>query len=171
MEIYLNLDGVVFDIIAGLDKALEKQNKIKYDYSDWIIYNKSNDYINNIINNNLFWKNLKPFEDAWHQINYWFSIGHTIIGMSCRESEIQKEILEESLDNWRISCSLPVYLNNDDKHNLIPPSKTTLVIDDNPQTVLFLIEKNINAVMRRAWYNKPFWDTVPNIGNLYEIVL
>lgn len=169
MEIFVNLDGVVFDIIAGLDKALEKQNKIKYDYSDWVVYKKSDDCINNIIENNLFWKNLKPFEDSWHQINYWFSIGHTIIGMSDRKSEVHQKILEDSLDNWRISCSLPLYVNTNEKQNYIPQSDTTLVIDDNPQTVLCLIENGINAVMRRAWYNKPFWDTVPNIGNLYDV--
>lgn len=173
MKIYVDADGVIFDIVATLDKACEKEGHDKYDYSNWILNNEYDDVISKIINKNVFWKNIKCFEDAYHQLNSWFLYGHNICAVSERNVIDHQNILNKSIDDWRVPCSLPVYSDFGNKYSFISDvdNKNSIFIEDNPFFVEFLKENNMNAVLRRAWYNSEYWDDLPSVGSLYELNL
>jgi hypothetical protein len=42
-------------------------------------------------------------------------------------------------------------------------------VEDNPHEVKILIDKGINAFLRKQWYNKKHWHEVPTIETLYEL--
>lgn len=159
------LDGVIRDFVKNLNFALEERDLINYDYADWYTINKYDKNCDEIANNPLFWKNLKPFDDAWYQINYFF--GKTVPVIIFTDA-YSTEKDEEWLDSWRIQYDKVISSRYDFIGNL-KEIKPSLVIDDLPRNIELYQSIGINGILRRAWYNRDKRDAVPNIGNFFEI--
>lgn len=168
-SIVLDLDGVVCDIVGGLNRELEKIGIPDFDYSGWLLTGIDDEVSVDIFNNNLFWKNLKPFEDAWHQVNYWFNSGVDVHIVTSRRTGASVSNTASWLDMWKINTMSPKFSEVNKKHEIISEIDPLFVVEDNPLEVEILIEKGIKCYLRRTWYNKEYWDVLPTIGNLYEI--
>jgi hypothetical protein len=166
-NIVLDLDGVIADI-GG---AIERHLKEKYDYSDWLITDSKDDKAMDVFNNPLFWKNMKPYEDAWHQTNYWFNEGYDVHIVTARRCEAAIKQTQPWLDFWRINTLAPVFTNIHEKHTVIEKLDPIFVVEDNPNEVSLLKKEGINVFLRKQWYNQEFWDTLPTIDNLYNLEL
>lgn len=167
--IALDLDGVIADIGEALNIALNKKGYTNYDYSEWLITHHECDLSNEIMTPKLFWKNMRPFEDAWHQVNYWFSQGHDIYIVTARRTQNSIEATQEWLDGWGINTMIPIFCKMGEKHNVINELNAEFIVEDNPNEVTTLLEEGHNAFLRQAWYNEKYWDTLPTIGSLFEL--
>ena len=74
-EIILDLDGVIADIDTAMSDYMHYNFGVSMDYSKWLTTDTKDKEALKLFSNKIFWKNLKPFEDAWHQVNYWFGSG------------------------------------------------------------------------------------------------
>jgi uncharacterized HAD superfamily protein len=164
-NIVLDLDGVIADIAYGLDKVL----KDKVDYSKWLIEDNCDQQALDIFGNPLFWKNLKPFEDAWHQVNYWFSCNYDVYVVTARRTDASMSNTETWLDSWRISTMRPIFTNIGEKHTVIKELNPVFVVEDNPNEIAILENHGINCYMRNAWYNQDRKKEFKNIDTLYEL--
>jgi acid phosphatase class B len=117
----------------------------------------------------LFWKNLKPFEDAWYQVNKWFAKGNDVYIVTARRSDASMSVTQQWLDEWQISTMTPIFCNMGEKHNVINDLNAEFIVEDNPNEVITLLEEGHNAFLRRAWYNKKYWNQLPTIGSLLEL--
>ena len=171
-SIVLDLDGVISDISSSIDSYLLKTHNIKkndLDYSSWLITDCHDEMAMEMFNNPLFWKNMKPYEDAWHQINKWFNDGidvHIVTARRC-DSAIRNTI--PWLDSWRIGTLEPVFTGIHQKYEVIKDINPQFVVEDNPNEVILLIDKGINAFLRKQWYNEQHWETLPTIETLNDI--
>lgn len=159
------LDGVVRDFVKNLNIQLEKRDLINYDYADWYMYNKYDKNCDEIANNPIFWKNLHPFDDAWYQINYYFNQSVPVFILSDGYN-IEKD--EQWLDSWRIQYDKVISTRYDYIGELkqINPS---LIIHDIPDKINLYRSEGLNGILRRAWYNRDKRDSIPNIGNFFDI--
>ena len=160
--IVVDLDGVVANIITPLSEIFDGEN-----YSQLILLNQ----YENIEDDFLFWKNLQPFEDSWHQVNKWFSDAHDVHLVSDRASKKSRLQIDSWLDGWRINTMIPIQAIFESKCDAIKELDPDIVIDDNPFIVKSLINDGINAILRQAWYNQDSWDILPTVRTLYEVTL
>ena len=165
MNIVLDLDGVVADIAFGIDKRVDKGT----DYSKWLIENNCDDVAMSIFNDPIFWKNLKPFADAWHEINFWFSKGIDVYIVTARRTEASVQSTEKWLDQWRINTMRPIFTNIGEKYKVIKELNPEFVVEDNPNEIEILENHGINCFMRNAWYNQHRKKDFKNINTLYEL--
>jgi 5'(3')-deoxyribonucleotidase len=100
--IALDLDGVIADIGEALTIALEIKGHFDYDYTDWLTTHHECSLSDEIMEEPLFWKNLKPFEDAWYQVNKWFAQGTDVYIVTARRSEVSMGVTQDWLDGWNI---------------------------------------------------------------------
>jgi 5'(3')-deoxyribonucleotidase len=168
-RIALDLDGVIADIGAALDAQLEKKGHIDYDYSGWLTKVHTCELSDEIMDTPIFWKNLIPFVDAWHQVNTWFSRGYDIYIVTARRSSWSQKITQQWLDEWRLCTMTPIFCNMGEKHNVIKDIDPLFMVEDNHNEVETLIQEGVNAYLRRAWYNKEYWDVLPSINTLFDI--
>jgi hypothetical protein len=171
-SIVLDLDGVISNITNSIDNWLLKNKNIQkgeFNYSDWIITDSKDDRAMDVFNDNLFWKNMIPYEDSWHQINYWFNSGIDVHIVTARRCPAAIEETHAWLDFWRINTTTPYFANINEKHTVISELNPKFVVEDNPHEVKILIDKGINAFLRKQWYNKEYWHEVPTIETLYEL--
>lgn len=169
-SICLDIDGVISDICASINKRLESDyNLYNYDYSDWLITNYEDPITKKIFGSKLFWKNLKPFDDAWYSINKWWSIGHDIHLVTSRQDPSGRDILETWLDEWRFQYNQFHFSAMGEKIEIIKEINPIFVIEDNPHEVKILTESGIDCFLRRAWYNSDFWEDFDTIGSLFDI--
>jgi hypothetical protein len=164
-SIVLDLDGVISDISQSIDKRLPEPK----DYSDWLITDSNSEEAMAIFNDPLFWKNMKPYKDAWHQINYWFESGIDVHIVTARRCKAAMEQTEPWLDLWRISTTKPIFTNIHEKHKVIHGLNPQFVVEDNPNEVRILLSEGINAFLRKQWYNEKYWDELPTIDTLYDL--
>lgn len=159
------LNGVVRDFVKDLNIELEKKELQDYDYSEWHLCNKPDANCYDVTSKNIFWKNLKPFDDAWYQINHYFNQCIPIYIASDR-NDIEKDM--DWLDSWRIQYDkvIPLHI---DFSSAIEKLNPELIIDDDPGRVKYFISKGYNAILRRAWYNRDQREKMPSIGSLLEI--
>lgn len=159
------LDGVVRDFVKHLNLKLEDRDYIDYDYSNWYLNNQYDKNCDEIANNPIFWKNTKPFDDAWYQINYWFNNSFQIIIIS-DSYHLEKD--EDWLDSWRIPFNKIISSRSEiiDELKILNPS---IIVDDKPSNISNYQSANLNGVLRRAWYNRDQRDDFPNIGNFFDI--
>lgn len=167
--IALDLDGVIADIGEALTIALEIKGHFDYDYTDWLTTHHECSLSDEIMEDPLFWKNLKPFEDAWYQVNKWFAQGTDVYIVTARRSEVSIGITQDWLDQWNIGTMAPIFCSMGDKHNVINGLNAQFVVEDNPHEVITLLEEGHNAFLRKAWYNKKYWNKLPTIGSLLEL--
>jgi len=167
--IALDLDGVIANIGEALTIALEIKGHFDYDYTDWLTTHHECSLSDEIMEEPLFWKNLKPFEDAWYQVNKWFAQGTDVYIVTARRSEVSIGITQDWLDQWNIGTMAPIFCSMGDKHNVINELNAQFVVEDNPHEVITLLEEGHNAFLRKAWYNKKYWNKLPTIGSLLEL--
>jgi 5'(3')-deoxyribonucleotidase len=167
--IALDLDGVIADIGEALTIALEIKGHFDYDYTDWLTTHHECSLSDEIMEEPLFWKNLKPFEDAWYQVNKWFAQGTDVYIVTARRSEVSIGVTQDWLDQWNIGTMAPIFCSMGDKHNVINELNAQFVVEDNPHEVITLLEEGHNAFLRKAWYNKKYWNKLPTIGSLLEL--
>jgi 5'(3')-deoxyribonucleotidase len=167
--IALDLDGVIADIGEALTIALEIKGHFDYDYTDWLTTHHECSLSDEIMEEPLFWKNLKPFEDAWYQVNKWFAQGTDVYIVTARRSEVSIGVTQDWLDGWNIGTMSPIFCSMGDKHNVINDLNAQFVVEDNPHEVITLLEEGHNAFLRKAWYNKKYWNKLPTIGSLLEL--
>jgi 5'(3')-deoxyribonucleotidase len=168
-NIVLDLDGVIADIDNAINEALLSRGMGDYDYSHWLITHHNCDKSDSIMGNRFFWINLKPFEDAWHQVNKWFSNGYDVYIVTARRTEYSISVTESWLDGWRIGTMRPIFCNMGEKHNVINDLKPLFVVEDNPHEVKTLLEEGNNAFLRKAWYNQDYWNIMPTINSLFDL--
>ena len=166
-NIVLDLDGVIADIGQSIDKHVGQN----YDYSDWLITDSKDEKAMSIFNDALFWKNMKPYSDAWHQINYWFNKGIDVHIVTARRCEAAIKQTQPWLDLWRINTMKPIFTNIHEKHEVIESLNPLFVVEDNPNEVSLLLNEGINVFLRKQWYNKGFWESLPTVDSLYDLEL
>jgi 5'(3')-deoxyribonucleotidase len=170
-SIVLDLDGVIADIASSIDEYIFQEGDIDSltDYTDWLITDNNSEDAMRMFNNPLFWKNMKPYEDAWHQVNKWFSSGIDVHIVTARRCDAAIANTIPWLDGWRIATLEPVFAGIHQKYEVIKHINPQFVVEDNPNEVRLLIDNGVNAFLRKQWYNKPHWETLPTIETLYDI--
>ena len=167
--IVLDLDGVIANIGLSIDEILDSRGVGDFDYSHWLISDSNDEAAMEIFNNPLFWKNLRPYDDAWHQINYWDSKNIDVQIVTARRCEAAMKATYPWLDLWRINISGVTFTNIHEKHHVIEKLNPEFVVEDNPNEVKILLSEGINAYLRKQWYNKPFWGELPTISTLWDL--
>jgi 5'(3')-deoxyribonucleotidase len=167
--ITLDLDGVVADIATSIEKYLKKLDMKDANYGDWLITDTKMDLAISIFSDPMFWKNMKPFEDSWHQVNKWFSEGADIYIVTARRTEASMSMTEPWLNDWKINYNQVKFSNINQKHNIIKEIDPLFMVEDNPHEALILREKGVNCYLRKTWYNRDFWSELPTIDSLTEL--
>jgi 5'(3')-deoxyribonucleotidase len=171
-NIALDLDGVIADIGGAIEESLVNQYgfaKNDYDYTKWLTTHHDCELSNEMMGTSVFWKNLKPFEDAWHQVNDWFSRGYDVYIVTARRAEASMSVTQQWLDEWKINTMIPIFCKMGEKHHVIKEINPLFMVEDNPNEVKTLLDEGVNAYLRRAWYNEPYWEELPTIGSLLEL--
>jgi hypothetical protein len=168
-SIVLDLDGVIADIDTAINKKLTQSGRGDFDYSSWLTTDTKDEYALEMFSNELFWKNLIPFEDAWYQTNKWFSDDIDVHIVTARKKEASVRMTEPWLDAWRINTLRPKFARINKKFEIIQQINPIFVVEDNPNEVISLIDHGIKCYLKKAWYNKDFWNDLPCIENLYEL--
>lgn len=167
--IALDLDGVIADIDTAISDYLHYNFGVEEDYSSWLTSDTKNEKALKLFSDELFWKNLKPFDDAWHQINKWFSNDIDIHIVTARKKEASVRMTEPWLDAWRINTLRPKFAIINKKHEIVSEIDPIFMVEDNPHEVISLRDHGINCYLRKAWYNKEFWQDLPCIDTLYDL--
>lgn len=168
-SIALDLDGVIADIASSIETFLHRNDQYNYDYGYWLYTNTEDELPMMAFKDPLFWKNMRPFEDAWHQVNYWFSKDIDVHIVTARRSEAAVESTEPWLDSWRINTLRPKFSKLNKKHRTIEEINPAFMVEDNPHEAIDLIERGHRCFLRKAWYNQDFWSEIPTIDNLYDL--
>jgi uncharacterized HAD superfamily protein len=171
MIIGVDIDGVISDIVLSLNKELEKLGYVNYDYSDWLTTVHNCDLSDSIFQNPLFWKNMKPFDDAWHQLNHWWSLGHDVYLVTSRRSEVSMSALDSWLNSWNILHNNYYFTDMGSKYDKLKELNVDFMIEDNHNEAMMLNEKGIRCFLRRAWYNSECWGDLETIGSLYDLII
>jgi 5'(3')-deoxyribonucleotidase len=167
--IALDLDGVIADIAEAITTSLEARGHFDYDYTSWLTTHHECDISDEIMNNSLFWKNLKPFEDAWYQVNKWFAQGNDVYIVTARRNQPSIDVTQIWLDEWNITTMPPIFCKMGEKHDVINKLNAQFIVEDNPNEVITLLAEGHNAFLRKAWYNQEYWNKLPSISSLLEL--
>lgn len=169
-NICLDVDGVIADICAGINNELEiKRGMYNYDYTDWLISKYESSLTKEIFGSKVFWKNLKPFDDAWYVINNWWTLGHDIHLVTARLDPAGRKVLFEWLDDWRIQYNNVHFASMGEKIDVIRDLDPLFVVEDNPHEVALIKQGGYECFLRRAWYNSEYWEDYDTIGSLFDI--
>lgn len=170
--IVLDLDGVIADIATSLENELFKRDLIQAgNFEEWLTQNTKNKEILEIFNEPLFWKNMKPYQDAWHQVNYWFSLGYDIHIVTARRQPNAIEQTLPWLESWNINTMKPIFCQVGQKIEHIAKIDPIFVIEDNPQEIRKLEKFGVKCYLRAQKYNQKYWNDFSTIETLYEIDL
>jgi len=170
-NIILDLDGVIADIDTAISEYLHDDGGDHIDYSTWLIADTIDEDALKLFSNSLFWKNLKPFEDAWHQVNYWFSEGVDVHILTARRMVASMEAAVPWLNEWKINTLIPKFSSYNEKYKMAKEISPLYMVEDNPSEVKILLDNGINCFLRKAWYNKSYWKKLPTIDTLYDLDL
>ena len=75
------------------------------------------------------------------------------------------------LDDWKINTMTPQFSALNEKYKIAKEINPVYMVEDNPSEVKILLEHGVNCFLRKAWYNKSYWEELPTIDNLYDIDL
>ena len=170
-SIVLDLDGVIADIDTPIDNYLRYACGVDEDYSEWLIYDTKDTEAIKLFSNPIFWKNIKPFEDAWHKCNEWFSEDIDIYIVTARNKEVAAPITQQWLDEWNIGHNKVYFSNFGKKIDIIKEINPMFVVEDNFNEIKILEKSGIKCYLRKAWYNKKYWTTLDSVDSLYDIRL
>jgi len=170
-NIILDLDGVISDIDTAISEYLHHDCGVGFDYSKWLTTDTKDEEALHLFSNPLFWKNLKPFEDAWHQVNYWFSEGINVHILTARRMPVSMEATIPWLNEWKINTLIPKFSLYNEKYKMAKEINPVYMVEDNPSEVEILLNNGVNCFLRKAWYNEFYWDKLPTIDTLYDLKL
>jgi 5'(3')-deoxyribonucleotidase len=170
-SIVLDLDGVIANIDASMYQLLNSRGVPieEMEYGKWLISNTNDKKALEIFNDPLFWANMKPYEDAWYQVNHWFSIGYNIYIVTARKQVNAVEQTLPWLEKWNINSQVPLFSNFGEKINIIKNINPIFVVEDNPAEIAVLQSAGIKCYLRKQWYNQEFWGKYDTIDTLYDI--
>jgi len=171
--IVLDLDGVIADIESPLVDIIYSRGvpAEDIDLESWIISDTKNQDILEIYNDPLFWKNMKPYRDAWHQVNYWFGIGYDINIVTARRQPNAVAQTIPWLESWNINTLKPIFCNLGEKINYIKKIDPVFVIEDNPREIRKIEQAGVKCYLRAQSYNQKYWNEFTTIESLFEIDL
>lgn len=167
--IALDLDGVITDIAGGLEKRLTRDARKGINYTDWLTTDTKDDYALSIFGDEVFWKNLHPFMDAWYQVNNWFAQGVDVNIITARRLPASKKTAQPWLDDWRINTLIPKFAMIHEKYEIVKDLNPVFMVEDNPNEVRILREHGVNCYLRKAEYNKKYWNELPTIDTLFDL--
>lgn len=166
-----DLDGVVTDIAASLLKEIEG----RYDSScvaPSLFSPDSPSYLDDVFQNPLFWRNLKPIKDSWHKINEWFYGGFDIFFITARRSDASIGEIETWLDGWRIPFTKVFVCDQMQKHEVLKTIDPLVFIDDNPfeiDNIQRELGDTLKASVMKTWYNHHLITGMQTIDSLIEL--
>lgn len=174
MNIGISLDGVV----ANMEDELAVRFKMagwNHDIASWdkylILENIKLDHhwVDELIDDSLYWANAIPNDDAWYMINKWFSCGHNIFFVSIRPAR-QFDISEWWLDKWCIDYNkLFCGAIRGSKNTYIDMLDLNLFIEDDPYESQ-IISQSIPTLLLNKNYNINYdCDEVVRVDNFYKI--
>lgn len=170
--IVLDLDGVIADIASSLEDTLFASDIIEQgNFEEWIIKDTKNKAILAVYNDPLFWKNMKPYKDAWHQVNYWFSIGYDVHIVTARRQPNAVAETGPWLESWNINTMKPIFCKLGEKIEHIKKIDPVFVIEDNPREIRKIESAGVNCYLRAQSYNQKYWNEFKTIETLFEIDL
>lgn len=169
--ICLDVDGVVSDLVGGINRELDKRGLLDFDYAHWVVGVFEDELTREIFGDAAFWMNLKPFVDSWYQVNEWWADGYDIFLVTARYSEVAKRMLLPWLDAWRVQYSQVFFKDMGSKLEIVSELDPVFMVEDNPYEVRALRDGGVDCYLMRAWYNSQFWEDFPSIGCLSEVVL
>lgn len=168
--IALDIDGVISDIGRSISLELDRRDMLDVDYTDWLIKEDGcDDLCHQIMDNPYFWKNLKPFSDAWFQVNKWFHKGFDIHIITARRSEAARSCIKYWLDGWDIPNNAVHICNMGEKIDVASYLKPIFMVEDNPYEVERLIEGGVRTYLRKGWQNKDWWEKDYAVADFYHV--
>lgn len=171
-SIVLDLDGVIADISSSLISRMPKDQLIdgKHSFSSWLTPPFCDEAIK-VFNDPLFWANMKPYEDAWYQVNYWFSMGYDIHIVTARRQPSAMEQTLPWLEKWNINSAPPIFCSFGEKINVIKDIDPIFVIEDSPYEIEILEQSGVKCFLRKHSYNEDAWSDMNTIDTLLDIEL
>jgi histidinol phosphatase-like enzyme len=152
-SIVLDLDGVIADIDTGISDYLDYVWGVDVDYKDWLMTDTQDEEALKLFSNALFWKNLKPFEDAFFQVNYWFNLGIDVHVVTARRRPAA------------------YFSKFGEKVDIIKGLNPMFVVEDNPSEIEILEDAGIKCFLKNAWYNAGYWKQMDRVNSLLDIDL
>lgn len=180
MKIALDVDGVVCNIDDQLSYLLKERHDIdlhprdfkRMPLQDQITdeYGVDREWIRKEFENNTFWLNMKPYEDAWYMINKWFGEMHDIYLITRRKLNAIA-LTERWLDEWNINYSrLFCSETKLEKYKTANKLGCDFFVEDHPEEVTSLMENfNGQPFLIKRPYNLAYHDTLPAIDSLRDL--
>lgn len=171
--IVFDLDGVIADIDSSMSDWLHNTGvrPEEMNYGQWLISNTNDEDVLKIFNNPLFWVNMKPYLDAWYQVNYWFSLGYEIHIVTARRQVNAVEQTLPWLEKWNINSRPPHFSPFGKKIEIIKNIDPIFVVEDNPSEIDVLQAAGVKCYLRKQWYNADHWEKYDSIDTLFDIKL
>lgn len=172
--IVLDLDGVIADIDSSVSDHFFYNYGIgieEADYSSWFTTNTQDEEAMKLFQDKLFWKNMKPFQDAYFQVNHWMNLGVDVHIVTARRQQAAVDATEPWLDSWNINTLRPKFSEFGKKIDIIKNIDPLFVVEDNPHEIEILQDHGIKCYLRAAWYNQAYWNKMDTIESLFEIDL
>lgn len=169
--ICLDLDGVVTDLVAGINRELDVRGMSDFDYAHWVVGVFEDDLTEEIFGSPVFWKNLRPFVDSWYAVNDWWANGHDVFFVTARYSDAARRWARPWLDMWNFQYSDVFFADMGSKAEVVVRLGADVMVEDNPYEVRLLREAGVECSLMRAWYNSQFWEDFPTVGSLLEVVV
>jgi len=170
-NICLDLDGVVADLVGGINKELDVRGLAGFDYAHWVVGVFEDDLTREIFGSAVFWRNLKPFVDSWYAVNDWWAVGHDVFFVTARYSDVSRRWVRPWLDMWNLQYSDVFFAEMGSKAEVVSRLGAEVMVEDNPYEVRALRDAGVDCLLMRAWYNSQFWEDVPSVGSLLEVVV
>jgi hypothetical protein len=164
--IVLDLDGVIADIASSIEEQYQN-----IDYSNWLLKDTNSKKALDLFSDKLFWKNIKPFSDSWHQVNYWFFNEVDVNIVTARRTVASVKSTVPWLESWRINTLIPYFVPLNGKIEIIKQIDPLFVVEDNPYEIKILEKAGFKCFLMKAWYNENYWNSMDSIDSLREIDL
>jgi uncharacterized HAD superfamily protein len=166
--IALDVDGVITDIGKSINIELEKTGDLDVDYTDWLLNPECKSSLcHEVMDNTVFWMNLRPFVDAWHQVNKWFYKGFDIHLITARRSDESRGVLNYWLDGWDIPYNKIHICEMGNKASVASELSPVFMVEDNPSETLSLVDNGVTTYLRKNWHNQRYWYKEYAIPDLY----
>jgi uncharacterized HAD superfamily protein len=171
-NICLDLDGIITDIGAQVKEYMIKIG-LEADpihVGEALLTPDGVEHLEHIFQDTLFWRNLLPIKDSWHCINRWFEIGHNVIFITARSSDVSRNEIENWLDGWHLFYNDFIVTDMYEKHVFVKKLNPILFVDDNPNEIKTVLSHvNTDCRVMRTWYNDHLIGDIPSISKLSEI--
>jgi len=152
MHLCIDIDGVIANTVLELDCVASSGGYEKYSFSESFDPDKVHDieWVSNSLKSEVFWRNIKPYEDAWYHINKWFMSGIDISFITARNA-MWEEITEIWLDDWDIPYNSIFFAKSGKKGEIMEKIQE----ESNNGNPVFMIEDNpieVNKINNKGMY-------------------